>query len=145
PVPTNGEMGRINLAAVPGSPDSSTAIIYALAGNQNGSATVAIMKSMDGGASWTIVAQGKNTAPTNPTPGATGTDCMTMDIGHGQSQYDLAIAVDPGNPNNVVIGGNLFRAPPVDGGATWRRASDRLSLAAPPGPPSPPPTPRAPT
>src|SRR5262249_54497504 len=134
PGPTNGASGRINLAAVPGSPDSSTAIIYALAGNQNGSATVAIMKSMDGGASWTIVAQGKNTAPTNPTPGATGTDCMTMDIGHGQSQYDLAIAVDPGNPNSVMIGGNLCGARTVDGGATWQMVANWLAFGGDEGP-----------
>jgi len=85
PVPLNGEVGRMNLAAVPGTSGSSTAVVYALAGNQTGSATVAVMKSVDGGATWNVVAQGKNTVPTNPAQGATGSDCLTMDIGHGQS------------------------------------------------------------
>jgi len=121
------EMGRINLTAVPGS-TAATAIVYALAGNQTGSETVAVLKSIDGGASWTVPAQGKLTTPTNPAPGATNQDCLTMDIGHGQSQYDLAIAVDPGNPNNVMIGGNLCGARTVDGGATWQMSSDWLAF-----------------
>jgi hypothetical protein len=128
PVPPNGEMGRINLAAVPGTAASDTAVVYALAGNQTGSATVAVIKSVDGGATWSFAAKGSATLPTNPTPGATGADCMTMDIGHGQSQYDLAIAVDPGNPSNVFIGGNLCGARSADGGATWQIASDWLAF-----------------
>ncbi|HMG53333.1 MAG TPA: sialidase family protein [Kofleriaceae bacterium] len=128
PLPPNGEMGRINLSAIPGNPSADTAVVYALAGNQTGSQTVAVLKSVDGGGSWTMVAKGNQTIPTNPTPGATGADCMNLDIGHGQSQYDLAIAVDPGNPNNVLIGGNLCGARTVDGGATWQIASDWLAF-----------------
>jgi hypothetical protein len=128
PLPPNGEMGRINLAAVVGAPTAATAVIYALAGNQTGGATVAVLKSLDGGATWTIVSKGAATAPTNPTPGATGADCMNMDIGHGQSQYDLAISVDPGNPNSVLIGGNLCGARTVDGGASWQIVSDWLAF-----------------
>jgi len=128
PTPTNGEMGRINLTAVPGTPAASGAVVYGLGGNQTGGATVAVIKSTNGGAAWSFVAQGASTAPTNPTPGATGADCLTMDIGHGQSQYDLAIAVDPGNPNNVMIGGNLCGARSNDGGATWQMASDWLAF-----------------
>ncbi|HEX2689281.1 MAG TPA: hypothetical protein VHN14_21815 [Kofleriaceae bacterium] len=128
PVPPNGEMGRINLTAVPGTTAADTAVVYALAGNQTGSATVAVLKSSDGGTTWSFVAQGSRTVPTNPAPGATGSDCLTMDIGHGQSQYDLAIAVDPGNPNNVLIGGNLCGARSIDGGATWQMVSDWLAF-----------------
>ncbi|HEU4728626.1 MAG TPA: hypothetical protein VFT22_12070 [Kofleriaceae bacterium] len=128
PVPLNGEVGRINLAAVPGSPGADSAIVYALAGNQNGSQTVAVMKSFNGGDSWAVVAQGRSTIPTNPTPGATGADCLSLDIGHGQSQYDLAISVDPGNPNSVLIGGNLCGARTIDGGATWQIVSDWLAF-----------------
>src|SRR5262249_50259786 len=89
PVPMNGEMGRINLtAAAPGAAPNATTV-YALGGTQNGSNTVAVMRSFDSGQTWTIVSQGANTVPTNPAPGATRGDCLTMDIGHGQSQYDL--------------------------------------------------------
>jgi photosystem II stability/assembly factor-like uncharacterized protein len=128
PTPTNGEMGRINLTALPGAASAATATIYAIGANQTGSQTVAIIKSTDGGTSWSLVADGKSTTPTNPTPGATGGDCLTMDIGHGQSQYDLTIAVDPGNANNVLIGGNLCGARTVDGGASWQIASDWLAF-----------------
>jgi hypothetical protein len=128
PVPPNGEMGRINLSAVPGTPAADTAVVYALAANQNGSATVAVLKSVDGAATWSLAAKGAATVPTNPTPGATNADCLTMDIGHGQSQYDLAIAVDPGNPNNVLIGGNLCGARTIDGGTTWQMVSDWLAF-----------------
>jgi hypothetical protein len=134
PVPLNGEMGRINLTAVPGSPTADNAVLYALAGNQNGSQTVAVMKSFDGGSTWSIVSQGRGTLPTNPTPGATGSDCLNMDIGHGQSQYDLAIAVDPGNPNNVLIGGNLCGARTNDGGTTWQMAANWLAFGGAEGP-----------
>jgi hypothetical protein len=127
PVPPNGQMGRINLAATVGTtPD--TAVVYALAGNQTGSATVAVAKSFNGGTSWTLVASGSQTVPTNPTPGATGGDCLDMNIGHGQSQYDLAIAVDPGNPDNVFIGGNLCGARSNNGGITWQMMSDWLAF-----------------
>lgn len=126
-VPVPSEMGRINLTVVPSQSAAST-VVYALAGNQNGSHTIAVLKSTDGGTSWASVAQGALSSPTNPTPGATGADCLNLDIGHGQSQYDLAIAVDPGNPNNVMIGGNLCGARTVDGGATWQIASDWLAF-----------------
>jgi len=132
--PVPAEMGRINLTAVPGAPNASAAVVYALAGDQNGAHTIAVLKSTNGGASWASVAQGGLTTPSNPTPGATGTDCMNLDIGHGQSQYDLAIAVDPGNSNNVMIGGNLCGARTVDGGATWQIASDWLAFGGAEGP-----------
>lgn len=127
PVPARGEMGRINLAVVPGA-TADAAIVYALAANQNGAETVAVSKSFDGGASWVVVMQGRNTLPTNPTPGAIGNDCINMDIGHGQSQYDLTIAVDPQNQNNLIIGGNLCGARSIDGGATWNIASNWLGF-----------------
>jgi hypothetical protein len=122
------EMGRINLSAVPGATDASSAVIYALAGDQNGAHTIAVLKSTNGGTSWFSVSQGTLSTPTNPTPGATGADCMNLDIGHGQSQYDLTIAVDPGNASNVLIGGNLCGARSIDGGTTWQIASDWLAF-----------------
>jgi hypothetical protein len=122
------EMGRINLTAVPGAQDASTAVVYALAANQTGAKTVAVAKSVDGGATWNLMAQGALTIPSNPTPGATGSDCLNLDIGHGQSQYDLTISVDPGNANSVLIGGNLCGARTVDGGATWQIVSDWLAF-----------------
>src|SRR5262249_42460347 len=91
PVPVNRGMGRINLA-VATTPLPTTATVYAIGADQNGAHTVSIMKSVDSGVTWAVVAQGVGTTPTNPNPGATGADCLTMDIGHGQSQYDLTVA-----------------------------------------------------
>jgi hypothetical protein len=133
PVPANGEVGRINLSAAVGA-NPETSVVYALAANQQGSQTVAVLKSFTGGDSWTFVAQGRSTLPTNPTPGATGGDCLNMDIGHGQSQYDLAIAVDPGNADNVLIGGNLCGARTNNGGTNWQMASDWLAFGGAEGP-----------
>jgi hypothetical protein len=127
PVPQRGEMGRINLAVTLGA-TADTSIVYAVAASQNGAETVAVAKSFNGGDSWLIVAQGRNTLPTNLTPGATGADCMNLDIGHGQSQYDLTIAVDPQNANNLYIGGNLCGARSIDGGATWNMMSNWLAF-----------------
>jgi hypothetical protein len=126
PVPT--EMGRINLSAVPGATDAATAVVYAIAADQNGAHTIAVLKSTDGGTSWFSVSRGTLSTPTNPTPGATGSDCMNLDIGHGQSEYDLTISVDPGNANNLLIGGNLCGARSIDGGTTWQIASDWLAF-----------------
>jgi photosystem II stability/assembly factor-like uncharacterized protein len=135
PLPTNGDVGRMNLSAVPAADaDAANSVVYALASNQTGSHTVAVMKSVDGGTSWNIVAQGVSTAPTNPATGATGGDCTTMDIGHGQSQYDLTIAADPGDNNSVLIGGNLCGARTVDGGTTWQMVSDWLAFGGNEGP-----------
>jgi hypothetical protein len=125
--PTPSEMGRINLTTVPGA-TGDAAVVYGLAANQSGSHTIAVLKSTNGGTSWTAVAQGAITIPTNPAQGATGADCLNLDIGHGQSQYDLTIAVDPGNANNLVIGGNLCGARSIDGGASWQIASDWLAF-----------------
>jgi hypothetical protein len=128
PVPSNGEMGRINLTAVPGAVTADTAIVDAIGADQPGAMTVGISKSVDGGATWAMVSQGPSTTPTNPTPGATGSDCLTLDIGHGQSEYDLTVSVDPGNPNNLLIGGNLCGARSIDGGASWQIVSDWLAF-----------------
>jgi len=131
--PTSAPLGRINLAAVPGTSDSNSAVVYGVAANQNGSATVALLKSVDGGATWNVIAT-SITPPTNPITGAFGNDCLTMDIGHGQSQYDLAISVDPADPNNVMIGGNLCGARTVDGGATWQMSAHWLAFGGAEGP-----------
>ncbi|HWO24121.1 MAG TPA: hypothetical protein VNO30_35505 [Kofleriaceae bacterium] len=116
PLPANGAMGRINLAAVPGTTTADAAVVYGIASDQTGATTVAVIKSVNGGATWSIVAQGASTTVSNPT---TNTNCRDMNIGHGQSNYDLTITVDPGNPNNVLVGGNLCGARTIDGGATW--------------------------
>ncbi|MBF5041222.1 hypothetical protein FGE12_02405 [Aggregicoccus sp. 17bor-14] len=121
-----GEVGRMQIAGN-AAPNPGNAVVYAQASTiidsgSAGNATAAILKSTDGGASWTVVGT-KATAMANPTSGA---DCKTLDIGHNQSYYNLAIAVDPGNSNNVLIGGNLCGARTRNGGATWENVAHWL-------------------
>lgn len=68
--------------------------------------TPQIYKSIDGGANW---------APTLTTPPSPASEPT---INPGQAWYNLALGVDPANPNVVVAGGlNFYRT--TDGGDTW--------------------------
>ncbi|WP_375765808.1 hypothetical protein NR798_29395 [Archangium gephyra] len=102
-----------------GTADPAATVVYAIGGSLNdaASATNAVLKSVNGGNTWTVVAT-KSTPLTNPT--TPGTNCTTMDVGHDQSWYNLAIAADPADPNRVLVGGNLCGARSSDGGATWQ-------------------------
>ncbi|MFT3917490.1 MAG: hypothetical protein QM704_26420 [Anaeromyxobacteraceae bacterium] len=121
-----GAIGRIELG-VARAADPATARVYALAASQtDGNSTAGILRSGDGGATWTVVSRNTApvTAPINPTTGSA--DCQTMNLGHAQSYYDLAIAVDPGNPDNVFAAGDLCSVRSRDGGATWELVSHWL-------------------
>ena len=83
--------------------------LYALPADSRNQ-TPHIYKSTDGGLNW---------LPTVTSPPANG---ALNGISSGQGWYDLAIAVDPANPDNVIAGGlNCFRS--NDGGVTWVNAS----------------------
>lgn len=80
-------------------------VLYALP-EVAGGLTPQIYKSTDGGIVW---------AATTTSPPSTNTE---PSINTGQAWYDLAIGVDPANPDIVVAGGlNFYRT--TDGGATW--------------------------
>jgi len=117
-----GEVGRIALAAAPNATSPTSATIYAQVSNIDGSTNAGIWKSTNGGQAWTSLVTA-NTLPTNPTAGG---DCGTMDVAHDQSWYNLAIAVDPGDANNVIVGGNLCGARSTNGGSTWSMISHWL-------------------
>ena len=112
------DVSLIHMAAS-GTADPAATVVYAIGGslNDTASATNAVLKSVDGGNTWTVVAT-KSTAVTNPT--TLTTNCRTTDMGQGQSWYDLAIGVDPADANRVLIGGSLCGARTIDGGATWQ-------------------------
>ena len=80
-------------------------VLYALP-EMSGGFTPQIYRSNDGGATW---------AATTTSPPSTSAEPT---INGGQGWYDLAIGVDPANPDIVVAGGlNFYRT--IDGGATW--------------------------
>jgi len=68
--------------------------------------TPQIYKSTDGGANWAATVTSPPGGASEPT------------INAGQGWYDLAIGVDPANPNIVIAGGlNYYRS--IDGGLSW--------------------------
>ncbi len=122
------DMGRIGIAASPNA-DPTQATVYAMGASISDAATktVLIFKTTNGGTSWvklatplSPVAPAANAVLTNPT---TTTSCNTMDVGHGQAWYNLAIAADPGDPTRAIVGGNLCSYRTIDGGATWQLAT----------------------
>jgi hypothetical protein len=103
--------GRMTLA-VGNLTKAPNTVVYAwveggspLAGGAQGDRTRGYWRSTDGGATW------KDATGTlaNPTLSAFGQppDCGDTNAGHGQAWYNQAIAVDPTNDDNVIVGGNL--------------------------------------
>ena len=101
--------GRVTVACAP----SDSNYIYSFMENSNsqgnpGKLPIVIRKSIDKGVSWTDVAI--------PVDADNGIDAN--DFTRGQVWYDQALAVDPNNPQNLIIGGiDLFES--LDGGANW--------------------------
>lgn len=83
--------------------------VYVLPANSSYQ-TPKIYKSIDGGITWAATV-------TSP-PAASGNN----DLSSGQAWYDMALAVDPSNDQNVIAGGlNCFRT--TNGGNTWSQVS----------------------
>ncbi|HEY5628784.1 MAG TPA: hypothetical protein VIR16_04665, partial [Candidatus Limnocylindrales bacterium] len=130
------DVGRIALAAVPNA-NPALATVYAEAGsvNETSPRTVLLFSSRDGGGTWNKLGTPLSTNLTNPTTtvtfpdGTTENDCATLDLGHDQSWYNLAVGVDPANPDHAIMGGNLCSVRTLDGGATWQNASHWLPAA----------------
>jgi hypothetical protein len=125
-----GDLGRIALGAAPNA-DPTQATVYAEGGSTieipNGKTTL-LFGTRNGGATWSKMGTPLSTNLTNPTlaPFGGAGDCPTLDLGHVQSYYNLAVAVDPGNPNRAIMGGNLCSVRTIDGGATWQNTSHWL-------------------
>jgi len=139
------DFGRVAMAAGP-TTDPATTVLYAQAGSAQETSiaapaftasVAAYLKSTDGGDHWTRIATGLTlTSPattatpvTNPTILASetvGSGCRTMNLAHIQSFYNLAVAVDPGNPDRAIFGGDLCSAITVNGGASFQLSSHWL-------------------
>jgi photosystem II stability/assembly factor-like uncharacterized protein len=106
--------GRINIAVCPSSP----AVVMALVANNN-SGLLGIYRSNDHGGTFSGIFMDDASCANNLLNGE-----MTFPLTScsGQAWYDLCIAIDPGNSNNVTIGGinNYYSN---DGGATWHLAN----------------------
>ncbi|HUL42731.1 MAG TPA: FlgD immunoglobulin-like domain containing protein [Bacteroidota bacterium] len=104
---TSTKFTRISIAIAPSNPQ----VLYACLADSN-YYTHSILKSADGGASWTAVSVPFDTDPL----------VNNTHLG-GQGWYNNVIAVDPTNANTVLTGGiNMFRS--TDGGSQWTRISD---------------------
>lgn len=122
--------GRVTLAAG-GTANPAATAIYAYVGSVDGFATLGFWRSLDGGRTWAN-ATGTLANPTMAYPiggGQVRQDCGSIDLAHDQTWYDQAIVVDPTNPNNVLVGGNLCGARTRNGMAaspTWELVSHWL-------------------
>lgn len=97
---------RVELACAP----SNTNYAYALI--EASSQVDAIVKTINNGSTWSSVSE-----PNDADGGISSTD-----FSRGQAWYDLIIAVDPNNPNNVITGAiDLFKT--TNGGSSWSQIS----------------------
>ena len=103
-IPTKGQ---IELAIAPSDSD----VIYAIL--EEGNAVEAIVRTTDGGDTWSLLNE----------PEDADTGIPADDFTRGQAWYDLTLAVHPTNPNIVITGGiDLFRT--ADGGTNWTQISE---------------------
>jgi hypothetical protein len=98
-------VGRISLAIAKSAPDT----LYAGIANPNGGQLLEMLKTTNGGSSWSQL---------SGTPNYMGAN------GFGQGWYDNTVAVDPSNANIVYAGGSSNGGSPdfiqsIDGGVTW--------------------------
>jgi photosystem II stability/assembly factor-like uncharacterized protein len=110
---------RINLAVCPANP----AIVKAVAGNSDGG-LVGIYGSTDTGHTYTALF-------INDASSCTG-NLLGYELGlptsqcNGQAWYDMCIAIDPSNPEHVIVGGiNNYSSD--NGGITWALATQWYS------------------
>ncbi|MFZ1454255.1 MAG: hypothetical protein WAT20_16230, partial [Ferruginibacter sp.] len=95
-------LGRVELACAP----SDVNYVYALV--ENGNSVNGILRTVNGGTTWT-----SRNEPADADPG-----CPAADFSNGQAWYDLSIAVDPINRDALFVGGlDIFKS--TDGAGTW--------------------------
>ncbi|MBK8521030.1 MAG: hypothetical protein IPL54_09155 [Chitinophagaceae bacterium] len=99
-------LSRVELACAP----SDANYVYALV--ENGNVVNGILRTQNGGTTWT-----SRTEPADADPGI-----PAGDFSRGQAWYDLTIAVDPNNRDVLLVGGiDLFKS--TDGAGTWTQIS----------------------
>ncbi len=128
--PLTTGIGRITVGA--GSASGAATVLYAMVGSIDGSTTAAFWRSMDSGKTWADVTgtlTNPSLDPNTGSAGGSGADCADMNLGHDQSWYNQSVTVDPTNPDNVMVGGNLCGARTLNGTSatpTWELISHWL-------------------
>ncbi len=103
-LPPSNEVGRMAIAVTPADPQ----VVYVLCSKVEDSGFLGLYRSNDAGQSFV-------TCSTSPNLFDYSTDGSEEG---GQAWYDMALAVDPQNPNVVYVGGiNVWKS--TDGGTTW--------------------------
>lgn len=101
---TTSNVNRIALAVAP----SNQNLLYALCSNATGSTYFGLYRSTDNGATWSV----RSTTPNILGGNQAGNDTR------GQGWYDLCLAVNPTNENDIFGGGiNMWRS--TNGGTNW--------------------------
>ncbi len=111
--------GRITLGV--GAPGDR--VVYAFAGDAFGFQTFDLLRSADGGLSWTPLGVNAGRKPTNP-----NSDQPDLNLMGFQAFYNQMVLVDPADSTRrtVYLGGQLSTAKSTDGGATWTLISNWL-------------------
>jgi len=107
----NGGIGRVEIAVAPS--DLNTLYITASGGNDDDSSSVLwTMRSNDNGENWTELPVPPDYVEANGTHFGR----------NGQAYYDLALAVDPNDPNTLIYG-QVTQYKSTNGGAAWNEIS----------------------
>src|SRR5207302_754163 len=83
--------------------------VYAGGASVDERSTVPLSSARDAGATWNKLGTPLSTNLSKPTVsyddgGQTAIDCGSLDMGQGQSWYNLAIGVDPKNADRAIVG-----------------------------------------
>ncbi len=120
-----GKVGRMTLAIAESTVGTPNPRVYVQAADVDGNKQVDVLRSDDGGR--TFYGLGVNAEHTAINANTTKPNLELMG---GQGFYNHMIAVDPENPDFVLVGGNLAAARSNDGGKTWALVSDWRPLAS---------------
>lgn len=114
-------IGRSTIAAAP----SNRNTLYALAAIPNASSAsdlADILKSTNGGATWTALGVARKRYTKTNTESSTLATLL-----NGQGWYNHMVQVDPTNPNVAYFGGALLMAKTSDGGSTFTQKTNWLA------------------
>ena len=117
-------IGRATLAVAPSTVgEPATSRVFLLAGSLQGDGTYDLFRSDDAGLGFLGVGLNSKGTPTNP-----NANQPSLDVLHQQAWYNQALAVDPRNPDLVLVGGDLSLLQSTDGGVTWSVLSNWLPV-----------------